>query len=489
MQSIRSLEPKEVFKHFRTICDVPHCSQDERRLSDKLVVFAKGLGLDVTQDEAFNLVIRKPASKGRENAPEVILQAHIDMVCVKREGSGFDFSEDAIDLKVEEGFLKAYDTTLGADNGIAVAMIMAILEDDALDHPPLTALFTVGEEIGMVGVSKLDPILVSGDILINLDAEDEGIFYAACAGGVRNLLSLPVQHAENDTASKGYKVRIDGLKGGHSGLEIDKGRGNAIHLLSRVLSALDENVAFSIHRVSGGEKMNAIPKYATAEIALNAEEKDAFQAILDEMEGAFKDELASTDSNVKVSYEESGLNTPPLEASTKTRLLSLLRLIPTGVNTMSADIPGLVESSTNLGVLTTGRDAIEFESALRSSKKSLKDEIAERITLTASAHGAHSTFNASYPEWPFQKHSPIRNLMRETYESLTGKKGSVSAIHGGLESGFLLEKLGKLDVVAIGPDIHDVHTPEEALDIKSTERTYRLLRSVLSKIDEDFPSV
>lgn len=488
MKTLDALEPKAVFRHFRTISAIPHCSNSEKPLSDRLVSFAEDLGLTVRQDDAYNVAIEKPASKGYEDAPKVILQGHIDMVCTKTSDSDVDFDKDGLSLYVEDGFLKADGTTLGADNGIAVAMIMAILEDSTLDHPPLTALFTVGEEIGMVGVSRMDPSMAEGDILINIDAEDEGVFYASCAGGVRNLVTLPVERNEAPQEET-FKVKVNGLLGGHSGLEIDKGRGNAIHLLGRVLEALNNRMDYRLHAVSGGEKMNAIAKFADAHISLESGQAHKLETVLETMKRTFQDELASTDPAVTVSFEEASSELEPLDDASAHNLIGLLRLIPTGINTMSFDIDGLVESSTNLGVLTTEKDAIHFESAIRSAKKSLKGEIANRIARVAEAFSATSHLNASYPEWPFEKLSPIRDLMQKTYESLSGKPSRVSAIHGGLETGFLIEKLGRLDTVAIGPDIEDVHTPNEKLDIESTGRTYTLIVETLAAIDGGFQTL
>ncbi|MFW6284817.1 MAG: aminoacyl-histidine dipeptidase [Bacillota bacterium] len=485
MKTLESLKPKSVFKHFRTISAIPHCSNEEKALSNALMAFASDQGLKARQDDAYNVVIEKPASKGYENAPTVILQGHIDMVCTKEEGKTFDFSNDGLELFVEDGYLKADGTTLGADNGIAVAMIMAVLEDKSLKHPPLRALFTVGEEIGMVGVSKLDASMVEGDILINLDAEDEGIFFASCAGGVRNNVSLPIIRTKEEGGT-GHTLRITGLKGGHSGLEIDKGRGNAIHLLGRLLDRLKKTLDFSLYSVFGGEKMNAIAKFASAQISIGDDDLETFEHTVKAMEETFKEELKSTDPAVRVTTEKSPIEKAPLSETTTRDLIGLLRLIPTGVNTMSFDIPGLVESSNNIGVLTTKETTIDIESAIRSSKKTLKEEIANRIEHIAHAYDATSVLNASYPEWPYQEDSPIRELMKKTYESESGKEATVSAIHGGLETGFLLEKLGPMDVVALGPDIDDVHTPQERLDIASTERTYDLLLKTLAKIDASF---
>ncbi len=479
-----NLSPKNVFKHFETLSHVPHCSHDEKRISDTLVDFANKLSLDVIQDEAYNVIIKKPASKGYETAPTVILQGHMDMVCAKTKESDFDFSKDPLKLEVTGNYLSAKDTTLGADNGIAVAMIMAILEDETLKHPPIEALITVGEEVGMLGVSKLNPKHLNGSILINIDAEDEGVFFASCAGGARNLLNF--EATRQNEKHPVYTLTVEGLKGGHSGMEIDKGRANAIHLLGRVLDALEGEVSFNLHSLLGGEKMNAIPKFAHADISFEAGDRSKVEATLLSMETAFKEEYEATDNAIALALSKTSHASHPFDKVSKERLISILRLMPTGINTLSHDIEGLVESSNNLGVMTTKATTVTLESAIRSSKRTHKTELLNRMDHIARAFNATTSISAAYPEWAYKKDSPIRDLMRRTYETLTGKKSKVEAIHAGLECGFLQEKLGDIDIIAFGPNIVDVHTPDEKLDIPSTKRSYDLLKETLKNIPKDF---
>jgi dipeptidase D len=482
--NLDNLSPKNVFKHFKSISDIPHCSHDEKKISDMLVTFAKDNGLDVIQDDAYNIYIKKPASKGYEDAPTVILQGHMDMVCAKTKGSDFDFENDGLTLEVNGDYLTAKDTTLGADNAVAVAMIMAILEDKTLKHPPIEGLITVGEEVGMLGVSKMNPDHLNGDILINIDAEDEGVFFASCAGGARNLLTL---NGEKQLDTRlAYTVSVEGLLGGHSGMEIDKGRANAIHLLGRVLDALDKEVPYKLHRIEGGEKMNAIAKIAYADISFEESDTASVNDVLATMQNAFKDEYGATDKDITLSLSKETKPSSPFTDLSKEKLIGILRLMPTGINTLSHEIKGLVESSTNLGVVSTDGNEVTFESAIRSSKRTHKEEILNRIDHVGSAFGAHTTISASYPEWAYKKDSPLRSLMRTTYETLSGKPSRVEAIHAGLECGFLQEKLGDIDIIAFGPNILDVHTPGEKLDVLSTERSYTLLKDTLSKITKTF---
>jgi dipeptidase D len=482
--NINALSPNAVFKHFKTLSSVPHCSHDEKRISDKIVEFANENSLEVIQDDAYNVIIKKPASKGYEDAPTVILQGHMDMVCAKVKGSDFDFSSDPLTLEVKDDYLTAKDTTLGADNGIAVAMIMAILEDNQIKHPAIEGLITVGEEVGMLGVSKLDAKHLTGDILINIDAEDEGVFFASCAGGARSLLTFTGEKELDERLA--YTLSIEGLKGGHSGMEIDKGRANAIHLLGRVLDTLKNEVDYKLHHVEGGEKMNAIAKIASAELSFEEGDKAKVENALKAMTLTFKDEYEATDKDITLALSKDSTPSSPFTDVSKAKLIGILRLMPTGINTYSHEIEGLVESSTNLGVLTTDGNEVTFESAIRSSKGTHKTEILNRIDHVAQAFGAKTLVTASYPEWAYKKDSKIRKLFRETYERLTGKESHVEAIHAGLECGFLQEKLGDIDIIAFGPNILDVHTPGEKLDIASTERSYILLKETLASITKDY---
>ncbi len=480
MSNINELKPEKVFKYFNEISQIPRGSDDEKGVSDYLTKFGKDRNLETIQEPCLNVIIKKPATPGYEHIPAVILQGHMDMVCVKTEGSNHDFLKDPIELWVDGDFLRAKETTLGADNGIAVAMALAILDSNDLQHPALEVLCTIAEETGMDGAGNLNPANISGKTLINIDSEEEGTLLASCAGGVNNIVSLPIvwEKAQKDVYKK---LTIKGLLGGHSGIEIIKNRANAIKLMARVLRAL-EGLNIEVTAVSGGEKMNAITKFCHATIGFDAASSDAVEAKLKEMEGIFQNEFAAADPGIF--FEFNAVENPAKVYSNKTltQFVNFLRLLPNGVQTMNHVIKGLVESSNNIGVLETKEDVIMMNNAVRSSVKSLKAELNDRIKILAELNGATSELVADYPEWAFQIESPIRDLMKSVYMEMTGKELLVDAIHAGLECGLLTEKVGNIDMVSLGPNLYDVHTPEEKLSISSTERVYTFLVEVLKKM-------
>ena len=473
---------KNIFKNFEAISKIPRCSGNEKQISDYLVKFAENLGLEVIQEGSLNVIIKKPASKGYENARTVILQGHMDMVCTKVEGVEFDFDKDSIELVTQGDLLRAKETTLGADNGIAVAMIMSILEDKSLNHPQVIALITTEEETGMDGVLNLDSKNISGDILINLDSEDEGTALASCAGGVKNLVELPIKWTKANNEKSFFSIKISGLLGGHSGIEIDRNRANAIKLLARLLEDLDKQLDIDLADISGGEKMNAIAKMAQATLAVAKEDENKFKDITKIWEKIFKDEFQISDPDIAIEIKEGKKTNEIFSKPTKNSLITILRLIPNGIETMSSSIEGLVESSNNIGVLEIEDEKIIFSNAIRSSIKSLKDELNSRIDIICKLTGAQMKLIADYPEWQYKVESPIRDLMSKVYEDKYDKKLKINAIHAGLECGFLKEKLGDIDMISIGPDIRDVHTPNENLSISSTERVYEFLVEVLRQV-------
>ncbi|MDK2919059.1 MAG: dipeptidase [Candidatus Petromonas sp.] len=479
---LKGLQPEAVFRHFEALTRIPRCSGNEKEVSDYLVKFAEDLDLEVIQEDCLNVIINKPGTEGYENAPRVILQGHMDMVCTKREDIEFDFDKDPIPVVVDGDMIRTEGTTLGADNGIAVAMAMALLESKDIPHPPLTALITVAEETGMDGVLNLNPKNISGDILINIDSEEEGVALASCAGGVNNIIKLPIEWKDADQNRSAYKVSIKGLLGGHSGIEINKNRANAIKLLGRLLDGMDSNLDIDIAYVSGGEKMNAIAKMADAVIVIDSSKEKVLKDIVAEYEKIFSNEFETADPNIKLNLEETDKPDRVFSPDTKKSLISILRLIPYGVQTMSANIKDLVETSNNIGVLTTNESEIVFDSAVRSSVKSLKHEINNRIKTVCDLTGAKMELESDYPEWEYKVESPIRDLMVEVYKDMYDKELKVEAIHAGLECGFLKEKVGDMDMVSIGPNLYDVHTPNEHLSISSTKRVFEFLCEVLKRI-------
>ncbi|MTI64973.1 MAG: aminoacyl-histidine dipeptidase [Firmicutes bacterium] len=478
---LKNLEPKNVFKHFETLTNIPRESGNEKAVSDYIVKFSKDLGLDVIQEPSLNVIIKKPATPGYEDKKTVIIQGHMDMVCVKDDDLEFDFQKDPIPLVIDGDWIKTKGTTLGGDNGIAVAMAMAILEDKSIKHPEIKVLLTVGEETGMDGVLSLNPDNISGDILINLDSEEEGILLASCAGGCNNIITLDLEKREpkKDTA---YKIVLKGLLGGHSGVEINKRRANAITTLARVLNDLKGEVEFELSEIFGGDKFNAIPKRAEATLVLNGKDVNTMNKKINDFQKLLKTEYETSDPNLTIELNEVNCPETVYKEEIKESIIKILCLIPDAVQTMSDSIEGLVESSNNLGVLKEEDEKLIFLNAVRSSVTSLKDNINERIQIICDLVNADMTIESDYPSWPFKPESETRDLMKKVYKRLFNKPLKVDAIHAGLECGFLIEKIGDIDMVSLGPDLFDVHTPNEKLSISSTKRTYDFLIEVLKEI-------
>ncbi len=478
---LKGLKPEAVFEYFEALTRIPRESGNEEAVAVYLENFGKSLGFDVIRDSVNNVIITKPASTGYENAPTVILQGHIDMVCVKNDDLVFDFDKEPIPIVVDGDFIKTKGTTLGADNGIAVAMAMAILSSTELKHPRLTALFTTSEETGMDGVMGLDPKDIKGDVLINLDSEEEGVLLASCAGGVNNITEIETNLVKNEYDAA-FRLVIQGLSGGHSGIEIGKNRANAIKLLGRTISIMRGHFDFSLFEVGGGEKMNAIAKRAEMKFVLKNRDVMLMEDLIPSIESTFKAEFEISDPGISLVLEEIDDPSDVFSAKDTKAIEMLLRLTPFGVQTMSAGIPGLVESSNNLGVLEQKDGKIKLTNAIRSSVRSLKEAMNEQMALICEAVGGKNTLTSDYPEWSFKVDSPVRELMKTVYMDMYQKELQVDAIHAGLECGFLKEKVGDIDMVSLGPNMYDVHTPFEHISISSTERVYTFLCEVLSRM-------
>jgi dipeptidase D len=480
LNKTEGLKPERVFHYFEELTKIPRCSFDEKRVSDYLKSVGEGLGLETIQDEALNIIIKKPGSKGYESKPTVIIQGHMDMVCDRSEGFDIDFSRDPIPFEVRDGLIMAPNTTLGADNGIAVAMGLAILEDKTLEHPPLEVLITTNEESGMTGATQLDKKNLSGKILINIDSEEEGKLLVSCAGGKRFSIEIPVNFKVTDKSS--FTLKVSGLKGGHSGMEIDKGRGNSNRLLARALDGLRE-IDYDLCHIEGGSKSNVIPRLSSAIICLADSDIEKARVIVNEMEKHFKGELSTSDPDVTLTLEKTKDRVKAFEDTVKLKVIAALLLVPNGVNSMSMDIEGLVESSNNMGVVSTLEDKVVVENAIRSSVKSLKDMLSRQMEIIAESLGANWSSSGEYPAWQYRKDSYIRDLFAQTYREISGKEMEIEAIHAGLECGLFYELLGDIDMVSLGPDMWGVHAPGERLSIDSVERTYNILVEVLSKIN------
>lgn len=473
---LEGLKPEKVFYYFEEISQIPRGSGNEKEVSDYLYNLAKLKGWEVIQDEWLNIIIKKPATKGYENAPAVMLQGHMDMVCEKNEGVDHDFEKDPIKLRIIDGDIYATETTLGADNGIAVAYALAILDSDDVSHPALEVLITTDEEKGMTGAEKVDGSIFKSKYLLNLDSEEEGVFTCGCAGGCGTRFRIPVKYQEIN--KRAYKIIVKGLFGGHSGTDIEKERGNANKILGRILYDLYDDI--DLISIKGGSKENAIPREAQAVIA--ADNIDSVRKKVSEWNEVLKSEYSFTDSSVTVMLEDLNYELSPLDKNIFKKVISAINLIPNGVLSRSTAID-LVISSNNLGVITQDEQFITLFSMTRSSVKTLMTHnIAFAMKQIGEALDIECSVGGYYPGWEYAKESKIRDICIETYREMYGDEPVVGAIHAGLECGLLMEKIRGLDAISMGPDAYDVHSPNEHISIKSTENVYNLLCNILKRI-------
>lgn len=465
------LKPEKVFHFFEEMSKIPRTSYNEKQISDWLVKFGKDRGLETFQDEALNVIIKKPGTPGYGDKPAVIIQGHMDMVGEKSADSSHNFEKDPLKLKVKDNWLYATDTTLGADNGIAVAMGLAVLDTDDLVHPPIELLVTSSEEVGMDGAAGLDGSLLNGTRLLNIDTEKEGDFITSCAGG--NVTKTVFTPKFSDAVKDGYEIHIHGLIGGHSGLEIIKQRGNAVKLLGR---ALKQAGPVLLQEISGGSKHNAIPREARAVFV--SERLDA-EALKDFVEGTLGKEY--TEDEVRcdiIPVKTSRL----MDEATSGRIIDYLVVMPDGVQTMMTSMENMVESSLNSGVLETVDDKVIVTHAIRSSMGSRKKQLTTAVETLAELAGGKAEAFSDYPAWEYEPDSRLKDICLKVYEDSTGKKGVVSGIHAGLECGLLKEKLPQTEMISFGPNIEGAHTPEERLSIDSTERTWNFLVELLKNL-------
>lgn len=479
MRALENCEPKRVFYYFEELCKIPHGSGNIKQISDYLVSFAKEHGLEYVQDEMNNVVIYKPATEGYEDAPAVILQGHMDMVCEKRPDVDHDFTKDPLNISVKDGYVTANGTTLGGDDGIAVAYGLALLESKDLAHPALEVLITVDEEIGLLGAEGFDCSVLKGKRLINLDSEAEGSLWISCAGGLSGISTIPVQRVE----AEGQKaaVKITGLMGGHSGAEIDKKRANANVLMGRFLYSLQQETAYEIISLAGGQKDNAITREADAELLV--EDINSVKACAEKLQKGFREEYAGTDEGITVEITDLGVaSAKVLHPTSREKVLFFLMEVPFGIQKMSGSIDGLVETSTNIGIVKLGEDEFLGSSSVRSSVEAAGAALSDKICYLTEFLGGEYTVQGAYPAWEYRKDSPLRDQMVEVYEEMYGEKPNVVAIHAGLECGLFYKKIEGLDCVSLGPNMKDIHTSEEVLDIASTERVWKYLVKVLESL-------
>ena len=478
MSDIQSLEPRTVFDYFKAISDIPRGSGNTAAISAFLCRFAEERGLSYESDETGNVLIRKEATPGYELHDPVILQGHVDMVCVKTEDSDHDFEKDPIELIVDGEWLRADGTTLGGDDGIAVAYMLALLDADDIPHPALETLFTVDEETGMYGAKALDPSWITSRRMINLDSEEEGILTTGCAGGVTVECTLPIRrHALRGTP---VRVMVGGLVGGHSGGAIQYPVASANKLMGRILKRLYDELPISLVDLSGGEKQNAIATSAEAVLLADEEDLDAIGEILAELEDAFRSEYQGADDDIYISCvgEEDAL-VHVMDDTSANAIINFLLLVPHGVEKMSAFIEGAVETSTNIGIIYSEENTFSAFSLTRSSVGSAKRMLAERIKTLAEVLGGSASEDGDYPAWEFKDQSALLEKICEVCERETGKEPVVTITHGGLECGLISDAIPDMEIVSMGPDMSAIHTSAEKLSIPSVLRVWELLKAIL----------
>ena len=483
MRVFENLEPKEVFYYFEDICSIPHGSGNTQKISDYCVNFAKEHGLNYWQEECGNVVIWKDATSGYEQADTVILQGHMDMVAVKDADCPLDLEKDGLIPEVDGAWIQAKGSSLGGDDGIAVAYALAILAADDIPHPALEVVFTVGEEVGLVGATALDTSDLKGKILMNIDSEDDGIFLIGCAGAATVACCLPVK--KETVYGQQYVWHTEGLMGGHSGSEIDKKRANANVVMGRFLYGLKREADYEIISMTGGQKDNAITREAVCDILVSKEEMDAVKAYASKVEKGLREEYNGSDKGISIQITEAGHESAKvLHPTSREKVLFYLMEVPFGIQKMSANIEGLVETSTNIGIVSLSEDEFFASSGVRSSVEAARNALSDKIQYLTEFLGGEYEIQGAYPAWEYRKESPLRDKMVEVYETMYGQKPEVVAIHAGLECGLFYKKIDGLDCVSLGPDMKDIHTSEEVLDIASTERVWKYLVKVLEELKD-----
>jgi len=477
---IAGLKPEGIWKYFAEIAKIPRCSKNEAAISKYILKTARRLGLEAKVDDVGNVAVKKPASPGREDVRRVCLQGHLDMVCEKNAATVHDFAKDPIKIVRKDNVLMADGTTLGADNGIAVATNLAIMEDRSLEHGPLEFLFTVDEETGLTGAYSLRPDFLESRTLINLDSEEESALFVGCSGGRDTVGTWQLDFEPAPPKSAAVEISVRGLKGGHSGLEIDKGRGNAIKILNRVLLALT-GLGARLSSINGGTKRNAIPREASALVFIPRKDLDKAKAAAQEISRALQAEISTVDPNLDIGLAELKKirRGRVIKKSQQKRLLQTITALPHGVMKMSADLPGLVETSTNLAIVKTTKKGVEIATNQRSSVASEIDEIVEVVRTVFEMGGAEPQSSHGYPAWKPNLESEILKITRSTHAELFGKEPEVKAIHAGLECGIIGDKYPGMDMVSFGPTLEGVHTPDEKIYIDTVERFWALLLATL----------
>lgn len=477
MSVLENIEPRKVFYYFEELCQIPHGSRNTKQISDYCVQFAKDRGLTWYQDASNNVIIIKEAAKGYENADAVILQGHLDMVCEKEPDSLIDMEKDGLILQTDGDKIYAKGTTLGGDDGIAIAMSLAIMDSD-IPHPRLEAVFTGDEEIGMLGAGSIDISPLQGKRMLNIDSEEEGVFTVSCAGGNVTECILPLSQIIYSGIA--YEIKVDGLQGGHSGIEINKGRGNANVIMGRLLQELNLSCGIQILSVNGGLKDNAIPRDAMAVITV---EKEEIEQTINAFQEKIQNEFRTTDAEVHFTLRSIQINKQKVcDNNTTQKIIFMLTCLPNGIQGMSADIKGLVETSLNMGIVTTTKTILKISFCVRSSVASLKEMLTRRLKETMNQIGGTVNISGDYFAWEYRKDSPLRDLMIEVFKDQYGKEPKIEAVHAGVECGIFAGKIPELDCVSFGPDLTQIHTVRESMSISSVQRVYQFILEILKRM-------
>lgn len=478
------LQPTRVWEIFEEICSIPRPSKKEGRILEWLKKFAKTHKLDYRNDQTGNVIIRKGASPGYDKKKILVLQSHVDMVCEKNAGVAHDFDIDPIVPRIDGEWVKATGTTLGADNGIGMAFALAILEDTTLEHGPLECLFTVDEETGLTGAFGLEPDFVKGRLLLNLDSEDDNELCIGCAGGIDTMATFHYERVKNETDHIAYRITVDGLKGGHSGDDINKGRGNANKILTRILWNCERMFEMRLAQIDGGNLRNAIAREAFATITIPRKFRKDFECELTEMAKNINFEQKTNEPDLRIGFHDTAMPECLIDYTTQNQLLGALYGCPHGVIGMSPDIPGLVETSTNLAsIKVTPRDIV-ISTSQRSSVASLKRDIADMVSSVFQLARAKVKHGEGYPGWTPNMKSEMLYVMKKSYKELFGKEPNVLVIHAGLECGLIGEKYPGMDMISFGPTMRGVHSPDEKLNIPSVEKSWKLILQVLKSVPD-----
>lgn len=475
---LAGLEPAAVFGYFEEICAIPHGSRNTKQISDYLVNFAEEHGLRYIQDEVNNVILFADGTCGMEDHEPVILQGHMDMVCEKDADCPIDMAAEGLDVTHDDSVVFAKGTTLGADNGIAVALAMAILADKSIPHPPLEVIITVDEEIGLLGAAAIDLSELKGRTLINLDSEGEGIFTVSCAGGCTATISLPVERRA--VYGPCIRLAVDGLQGGHSGADIHLKRGNANQIMGEFMNRIQKIMPLCLTSLAGGTKDNAIPRSCQATLVAMGIHLERINTIAEELQAEIREEFDEPEVTVQA-FDVDALGGNSLTTESTAKVIGLLCAAPNGVQSWSKDIEGLVQTSLNMGIVKLG-DRFNITFSVRSSVNNEKTELLEQLKTLANFYEAIYSQVGEYPAWEYKKESRLRDTMVAVYKDMFGKEPKVEVIHAGLECGLFSEKLPGLDCVSIGPQTHDIHTTRERLEIASTERTWNFLLEVLKSL-------